>query len=236
MDNSLSIYIIGAQCTGKTTLVEAVAQRLQSNEAKLSFSTIKELARGILKTASVNRNDIRAGTEKAMEFQRLVLSAQVNEELDRESHGFIVSDRSGVDPIAYARLYGPPEAAKKLLESFDWGLLRERMRQGLVILCEPVPEWLFDDGTRLMPADDEEWHKLHQVFIGLLREAGVAFEVLPATCTSKEERTEFVLDRWGNKWRSLDPVGGGGRSWREWTRCLDEQRRAKQDYGETHFW
>ncbi|OCT53413.1 P-loop containing nucleoside triphosphate hydrolase [Cladophialophora carrionii] len=198
MEGSRSIYIIGAQCTGKTTLVEDVAVALQSHGAK-PVTTIKELARGILNTANITRDDIRAGNAGAMEFQKLVLGAQLNEELDRERRGLIVSDRSGIDPIAYATLYGPPEVARELLESDAWRVLREKMRKGLIVLCEPVPEWLFDDGTRLMPADDAEWYELHTVFISLLQQTGITYEVLPATCTSREERVARVLERWRSK-------------------------------------
>ncbi|ETI27930.1 hypothetical protein G647_00379 [Cladophialophora carrionii CBS 160.54] len=195
MEGSRSIYIIGAQCTGKTTLVEDVAEALRTQGAG-PFATIKELARGILNTANITRDDIRAGNAGAMEFQKLVLGAQLNEELDRERRGLIVSDRSGIDPIAYATLYGPPEVARDLLESDAWRVLREKMRKGLIILCEPVREWLFDDGTRLMPADDAEWYELHTVFIRLLQQTGITYEVVPATCTSREERVARVLARW----------------------------------------
>jgi nicotinamide riboside kinase len=190
------VYIIGAQCTGKTTLVEDVARQLQEREPGLSFTTIQELARGILQITNVNRDDIKAGSSKAMNFQRLVLEAQFEEELDRQTRGFIISDRSGIDPIAYTKLYGSSKAVEMLLGSSEWAVLRQRMQQGVVILCEPVREWLFDDGIRLMPGDHEEWYALHRVFIELLQEAEIAFTVLPAQRTSKEERIGFVLDWW----------------------------------------
>ena len=199
MDRTVSIYIIGAQCTGKTTLVEDTASRLRELEPQPSFTVVKELARDILKSANVSRKDIRAGSEKGMGFQRLVLEAQLDEELDRDDCGFIVSDRCGIDPIAYARLYGPPQVAEELLASSQWVLLRDRLRRGLVIVCEPVPDWLYDDGVRLMPADNEEWYELHRVFLDLLQQCEIAFEVLPLTRTSREERTAFVLDLWNKQ-------------------------------------
>ena len=199
MNQPKSIYIIGAQCTGKTTLVEDVARQLQQEQPTPLFTVIKELARNILKIAGVDRNDIKAGSVKAGEFQRLVLQAQLDAEIDGQTRGFIISDRSGIDPVAYTKLYGPSAIAEELLESPQWKFLRERMCQGLVVLCEPVPAWLFDDGTRLMPEDNQEWFQLHRVFIKLLQEAGIAFEVLPTTCVWKEERVAFVVERWKNK-------------------------------------
>ena len=54
MESVRSIYIIGAQCTGKKTLVDDVAEELQGREVRPFFSTIKELARGILKTPTIS--------------------------------------------------------------------------------------------------------------------------------------------------------------------------------------
>ncbi|EXJ72718.1 uncharacterized protein A1O5_03865 [Cladophialophora psammophila CBS 110553] len=196
-----SIYIIGAQCTGKTTLVEAVSQHIRRQQTYLSFAIIKELARGILVAADVNRDDIRTGSEKAMGFQKRVLEAQLDEEQKLQSQGFIISDRSGIDPIAYAKLYGPPRVTKEMLGTSAWAALRKTMRQGVVILCEPVPRWLSDDGVRLMPQDTREWFELHQAFIDLLRLSDIGFVLLPATCNSIEERVAFVLEKWGNRVR-----------------------------------
>lgn len=203
MEIQPSIYIIGAQCTGKTTLVEAVEEYLGKEESQPSFTVIKELARGILETASVNRDDIRAGSQKARHFQSLVLEGQFEQEFDSHARGLILSDRSGIDPIAYATLYCSREAGKELCDKPIWVWLRSRMQGSLVVLCEPVTAWLFDDGTRLMPKDDDEWFELHKVFMELLQESNIAFEVLPATCYSKEERMAFVLEKWRNKGRTL---------------------------------
>ena len=52
------------------------------------------------------------------------------------------------------------------------------MRRGTVIICEPVPAWLFDDGIRLMPKDTPEWIGLHQTFIDLVRSSNIGFNIL----------------------------------------------------------
>ena len=61
-----SIFIIGAQCTGKTTLVTAISDSIQQEYPNQRFTVIKELARGALESANVNRDDIINGSEKEM--------------------------------------------------------------------------------------------------------------------------------------------------------------------------
>ncbi|KIX05705.1 uncharacterized protein Z518_03677 [Rhinocladiella mackenziei CBS 650.93] len=206
-----SIFIIGAQCTGKTTLVDAICTKFRAEDPNLHFTPVKELARGILVSTNVNRDDIRAGSGKAMEFQRLVLKAQLEAELELRSHGLIISDRSGIDPIAYAAKYGPPEVVEGLLGTPEWKALRERMLQGIVVLCEPVPAWLFDDGVRLMPNDNTEWLELHAIFISLLQQCDIPFEILSGTTTDIGERVEFVVGRWRRKNATMCTLVDGAR-------------------------
>ena len=150
-DAAPPIYIIGAQCTGKTTLLKAISGCVRKAHPEPAFAVINELARGVLVSANVNRDDISSGSEKGMEFQKLVLQAQLEQELECQPPRFIISDRSGIDPITYARKYGPPRWGQEMIESSAWARLRERMQHGVVVLCEPVSTWLSDDGVRLMP-------------------------------------------------------------------------------------
>lgn len=194
-----SIFIIGAQCTGKTTLVKAISDHIRNAYPELPFTVIKELARGVLISTNVNRDDISSGSEQGMKFQKLVLQAQLKEELACQPHGLIISDRSGIDPIAYARKYGQPRWQREMLATPAWVRLRERMQQAIVVLCEPVPAWLSDDGVRLMPKDNTEWTELHGIFVNLLQESDITFYSLSATLTHIEQRVDFVLDIWRKK-------------------------------------
>jgi hypothetical protein len=142
---------------------------LQIDVTLLLENAHPELARGVLVSTNVNRDDISSGSEMGMEFQKLVLQAQRKQELECQPPRFIISDRSGIDPIAYARTYGPPRWGQEMLESSAWARLRERMQHGVVVLCEPVPTWLSDDGVRLMPKDNMEWAELHEIFVKLLQ-------------------------------------------------------------------
>ena len=96
----------------------------------------------------------------------------------------------------------------------EWMELRERMREGLVVVCEPravgegadgesreggesgSKSWLTDDGVRLMPASLEEWKGFHDLFCRVLKERmGLGFVVLPCELVGVGERVAFVLER-----------------------------------------
>ena len=67
------------------------------------------------------------------------------------------------------------------------------MKRAVLVVCEPVEDWLCDDGGRLMPQSSEEWMILHETFSRLLKDHGIAFEVLPANLRSLADRAEYVL-------------------------------------------
>lgn len=76
------------------------------------------------------------------------MKAQLNAECRAlESRKWFISDRSGVDPIVYARKYVSEEAAEDLVKSTEWLELKERMKSALVIVCEAGVDWLIDDGV-----------------------------------------------------------------------------------------
>ncbi|KAK8030301.1 hypothetical protein PG990_000035 [Apiospora arundinis] len=168
-----NIYIIGAQSTGKSTLRAPC------------FGT----------TASLRATSEPPPT-RALELQRLILAAQAKAENEATSASqpcWLISDRSAIDPVVYAWQYVGPEAALALMESAEWKLMRDRMAESLVVVCEAGVDWLTDDGVRLMPTGREEWAKTHEVFCRVLDVATVRYVVLPCNLRSTEERLAFVL-------------------------------------------
>jgi len=194
-----NIYIIGAQCTGKTTLVNALASHFQAtNPPAAQPFIIKEVARTVLIHHSFTAQDITSSTSRCLALQRLILQAQVRAETAalKSQACWFVSDRSGIDPICYALQYVGQEGADVLLQSSEWVELKERMRGSLVVVCEAGVGWLSDDGVRLMPENVEEWNAFHELFCGLLEREGVSYVVLPRDVGSVAERLRFVLERY----------------------------------------
>ncbi|KAK6835159.1 hypothetical protein PG987_009853 [Apiospora arundinis] len=193
-----NIYIIGAQSTGKSTLVDALeAHFRQNNVSSLpALIVIREVARAVLRDHSFTAGDIPTSPARALELQRLILAAQAkaeNEATSASQPSWLISDRSAIDPVVYAWQYVGQEAALALMESAEWKLMRDRMAESLVVVCEAGVDWLTDDGVRLMPEGREEWAKTHEVFCRVLDVATVRYVVLPCNLRSTEERLAFIL-------------------------------------------
>lgn len=193
-----NVYIVGAQCTGKTTLVNA----LEAAFAKDAHGShpqhpvmIREVARRVLKEKVFSRDDITNSPKRALQLQKHILDAQHEAEVaasaDNLDPGYIC-DRSGLDPIVYATLFVGPESAAEMLASKAWLELESRMKQGIVIVCEAGCHWLIDDGTRLMPTDMEDWKRVDAAFRDLLKARGISYCVISKDMADLDERVEWV--------------------------------------------
>lgn len=189
-----TIYIVGAQCTGKTTLITALNDYFAKSFPSLKILVIPELARDVLRRHNVSGLDVQAGRSTAMHLQRAILETQFEAEKQSQFHDMILSDRSGLDPIAYSAKYGGSHYAQALAETAEWASLRSSMQKSVVILCEPVVDWLNDDGERLMPETNKEWFELHDEFQRLLEDMSIGFSLLPSSITALDDRVRFVLD------------------------------------------
>ncbi|MCJ1456519.1 hypothetical protein MMC28_006880 [Mycoblastus sanguinarius] len=195
-----NIYIVGAQCTGKTTLVDALQKHFNVNQLHSSPGPsapvlITELARTVLQQHKFTADDIVSSPSRSLEFQRLILDAQYEAELKIGNRWFI-SDRSGIDPIIYAKRYVGDVAARQLIESQAWSILKDSMRKSMIIVCQAGADWLFDDGVRLMPQDRDDWLAFHDLFCSSLDGESLSYFVLPNTLVDRQERVDFVLQHW----------------------------------------
>lgn len=163
-----NIYIIGAQSTGKTTIFNELDRLFRSDSHIPSTDKpriIPEVARKVLKTHPIATESIRSDASQSLALQTRILAAQFNSERRALRCGSsFISDRSGFDPIVYARRYAGSEAAAEMMKSAEWLELRDRMSGSLVVICEAGVGWLQDDGVRLMPEDRGDWIRLHELF------------------------------------------------------------------------
>lgn len=196
IENMRPVYIVGAQCTGKSTLSRAVEVKIKEEYPQLTVELVNEIARPALDEFHINRNDIRNDPERCYFLQKLILEAQCRRESEIDANTMMVSDRSGIDPLAYTSLHLNDRNVQDLAQSESWKMLCRRMRDATVILCEPVEDWLHDDGVRLMPVDVCEWNTLHRTFGQLLKQHRISYHVLPTTVVDLSARVASVMKLW----------------------------------------
>ncbi|KAH8897582.1 hypothetical protein GQ53DRAFT_712041 [Thozetella sp. PMI_491] len=194
-----SIYIVGAPSTGKSTLVDDLQKHFNASviPGVDAPAVVTEVARTVLKQHNFTRDDILASFDACLSLQQLILAAQGEaEEAALRQAPWFVSDRSGIDPIVYASRYAGPGAPESLLQSADWSILRARMANSVIVVCEAGVKFLVDDGVRLMPQDAEDWYLMHEAFCKILSEQGLPYYVLPNNLFEREERLLLVHSRW----------------------------------------
>ena len=196
-----NIYIIGAQSTGKTTLVSALAAYFAStNESFPQPRILTEVARGVMRNHKLTAQDILSSPASALNVQSLILEAQVEAETSLRGHWYI-SDRSAFDPLVYADVYVGKDGREALTQTHAWKTAEAWMKDGVVVVCEAGGEWLIDDGVRLMPDDRVAWCEMHKRFCSTLNELGVIHSVLPNSMSQLDTRVQFVVQEWENKRR-----------------------------------
>ena len=199
-----NLYVIGPQCTGKTTLVNALEEayaidtKLESENVTPQPAIVREVARTVLKEKGFSREDITTSPARAFELQKYILEAQFEAETTAttiNSPSWYICDRSGLDPVVYTLLFVGANAAAEMLASKAWMELENRMKEGVVILCEAGCHWLTDDGTRLMPTSAEDWVRVDDAFRELLQARDIAFSLLSKDTVELSKRVEFVRER-----------------------------------------
>ena len=161
----------------------------------MQVEELTETARDILDCHDFSREDVRKGSERCMLLQKLILESQCEKESLLSGCDIIVSDRSGADPLVYVLMYGRGRSNVDLTNSKSWIWLRSSMQKSLVILCPPVKEWLFDDGTRLMPEAYEEWYEMHKAFRSTLESNDISFYEVPLEMRNLKDRIRWVQAR-----------------------------------------
>lgn len=195
-----SIYIIGAQSTGKTTLLNALRDHYSKpghpDDDAPQF--IEETARIVFKQEgfAFAAVDTQSNFDKYLEIQRMILKTQLEAEDEALRKGqWFISDRSGLDCLIYASKYVGREGAEALSQTPELARLNVRMQKGRIVVCEPVLDWLKDDGTGFRPIPElkENWLAVHKEFCELLDRLGWEYNVLPSSMRSLQERVAFAL-------------------------------------------
>jgi nicotinamide riboside kinase len=185
------VCVIGPQSTGKTTLVNALADRFGGN-----VPVIREVARTVMEEKGYTRQDVdSANEERKFALQRDIFIAQIkmeNEGLKSDSP--FLSDRSAIDPLVYLTHYGGSDSAQPLLSTEEWKRARDRYStKCLIILLSPVLPFLVDDDIRYVSKSLDDWYSLADSFREFVRLHNIPVMELGEECIELQERVSAVL-------------------------------------------
>ena len=205
-DKKRIIYVVGAQCTGKTTLTNALRERLEQHAQKrdrpdLQPVVINEVAREVFPKLGLTGNNIRDSREQVLHMQRAILEAQWQAE-EKVTAGWYISDRSAIDALMYVLHYGGAETMAELKQLDAWKNLVPRLKDAFFVLCEPVPGWLHADGMRIVPSE-AEWFAFHERFVHFMRHESPLDQAWYLISHEKQELDKLV-DNVLRKWSLVD--------------------------------
>ncbi|KAF8970320.1 AAA domain-containing protein [Flammula alnicola] len=171
----MSIYIIGPSSTGKTTLCDALGQKL----AMPKHAYVKEVARQVMKDKGYSRDTIAS-----VQMQKDIMDAHFQREdrLDAIHCPIRLFDRSAIDPIVYAILTSGSTEEARLRQAF---LTESNEFQG----CSKDTKWLVDDGVR----STENQQECIEIFKRLLKELGVHYYEFGSEMKFLQERVVVTM-------------------------------------------
>jgi nicotinamide riboside kinase len=133
-------------------------------------------------------------------MQQAIMKAQLEQERAARTVAgsgtvrVVLSDRSAVDPVAYAVITAANEEDARgrmqvLVGTLEFQAALHRYRQGTFVLFKPVPEWLVDDGVRTMEKQDQTL----EVFRNILKELGIPYVELGEEIKDLQARVAFAI-------------------------------------------
>lgn len=145
----MRIYLVGAQSTGKTTLLEYISERYNINK-------LTEVTREVMARYGYDLKEIRSNMDKVECFQRDIMEEQI--EREKMTDEPFISDR-GFDFLSYTGMYTLStkeflnrDYTQEYLESY-------KDEDSIVIFVRPVKETIKDDGIR----DNLNWDNVLQI-------------------------------------------------------------------------
>lgn len=108
------------------------------------------MAATVLTKHKYTANNITSSTDRRLALQNLILEAQSSAKKEAlQCVDWFISDRSGFDPLVYAREYVSPQAVVEMRQLPVWMEERSVMETSFIVVCEAGTPWLVDDGVRL---------------------------------------------------------------------------------------
>ncbi|MEX2482954.1 MAG: ATP-binding protein [Brumimicrobium sp.] len=166
--------ITGGPCTGKTTVVEMLAEK--------GYKTTIEHARHYIDTHRIKGETIEKIKQNKKEFQLGVLKMQIEEEQQLNTQDLVFLDRALPDALAYYKFLNL-EIDDKLIEMCNKFCYKK------IFILDRLP--LVNDYARR--EDEEEQKIIHELIIEVYNSYPCPIVHVPVL--PKKERVDFILKR-----------------------------------------
>lgn len=164
--------ITGGPCTGKTTVVNLLAQR--------GYKTTIEHARHYIDTQKISGRTVEEIRQNKKEFQLGVLNMQIEEEGKLDVNELVFLDRALPDAMAYYQFLGL-EYDDRLIEQCN------KYCYNRVFILARLP--LINDYARL--EDEAEQIRIHNLIIKVYE--SFPCPIVHVSVLPPEERVDFIL-------------------------------------------
>lgn len=177
MQNRLIITFDSSQCTGKTTLINALKEKYKI------FNIQKEPVRGLIK----NKDKVNFADDK---IQLSILSKQRNYILDND---YVLQDRSPLSSFSYTKylrskgLSNINDSFYRFIEEESKLILQSDLIDYIVVL--PIEFPLIDDGFRTLSYEQQS--EIQEIINNQIKSWGIEDKVLRPS-GSVDERVEFL--------------------------------------------
>jgi predicted ATPase len=164
--------ITGGPCTGKTTIINVLAER--------GYKTTIEHARHYIDTQKIRGRTIEEIRENKKQFQLEILNMQIEQEAELNPGDVVFLDRALPDAMAYYQF---------LELEYDDRLIEQCNKYGYnkVFILDRLP--LINDYARL--EDEAEQIRIHQIIIEVYESLSCPIVHVPVL--EPEERINFIL-------------------------------------------
>ena len=181
------IHFIGAQGTGKTTLLNQLADESIKFDSGVNFKIITNVVRNLVENEGVKIN--KKGSSKS---QNIIFEKYFDIFTSLDGYIDWVSDRSLIDVVAYTKyLYDHKKASKKCYEAqMKWLKLwydRDPKIKNTIFVYFPIEFEVVNDGVRSL--DEEYRREIDNNIRSILEELGINYYVMEGT---REERLETI--------------------------------------------
>lgn len=179
----MRIAFTGAHCTGKTTMLKDICQMAVKESLEIGY--ISEVARRIINKGYPLNMD--ANIDSYVHYINDQLLAE-SEKMDK--YDIFISDRTLLDPVAYARVNSRlprPYIPQYFIDMMQSVWLLESKRYDLYVYF-PIEFELEMDGIR--PSDEEYRHDIDKEILSILNENNINYVKVIGT---PKERREYLF-------------------------------------------